>query len=59
MSGSSWRARADAPPNKGAKYPPEVLTPGEVAAIIGQCSPKTPTAQCRNNGQTASRARAA
>ena len=43
MSGSSWRARSDAPPNKGARYPPEVLTAGEVAAIIGQCSPKAPT----------------
>jgi site-specific recombinase XerD len=43
MSGTSWRARAGAPPNKGAKYPPEVLAPDEVAAIIGQCSPKAPT----------------
>ena len=38
MGGSSWRSRTDTPPNKGAKYPPEVLTPAEVAAIIGQCS---------------------
>jgi hypothetical protein len=37
MGGSSWRARVGAPPNKGAKYPPEVLTPYEVAAVIGQC----------------------
>ncbi len=43
MGGSSWRARTDAPPNKGAKYPPEVLPPDEVAAIIAQCSPKAPT----------------
>ena len=34
MGASSWRARADAPPNKGRKYPPEVLTAGEVAAVI-------------------------
>jgi site-specific recombinase XerD len=31
------------PPNKGKKYPPEVLTPAEVAAIIGQCSTRAPT----------------
>ena len=43
MGAASWRARADAPPNKGGRYPPEVLTPPEVAAIIGQCSPKAPT----------------
>lgn len=28
-------------PNKGKKYPPEPLTPGEVSAIIGQCSPRS------------------
>ena len=31
------------PPNKGRKYPAEVLTAGEVAAVIGRCSPKAPT----------------
>jgi len=30
-------------PNKGKKYPAEVLTPAEVTAIISQCSPKAPT----------------
>lgn len=30
-------------PNKGKKYPPEPLTPDEVAAIIGQCSPRSAT----------------
>ena len=30
-------------PNAGRKYPAEVLTTGEVAAIIGRCSPKAPT----------------
>ena len=43
IGGSSWRARAGAPPNKGRKYPAEVLTPAEVAALIGRCSPKAPT----------------
>jgi site-specific recombinase XerD len=32
-----------APPNKGHKYPPEVLTPAEVAALIGGCSTRAPT----------------
>jgi site-specific recombinase XerD len=31
------------PPNKGKKYPPEVLTPAEVATLIGQCSTRAPT----------------
>ena len=31
------------PPNKGRKFPAEVLTTGEVAAVIGRCSPKAPT----------------
>ena len=30
-------------PNAGKKYPAEVLTTDEVAAIIGGCSPKAPT----------------
>jgi site-specific recombinase XerD len=30
-------------PNKGKKYPAEPLTPAEVGAIIGQCSPKAVT----------------
>jgi site-specific recombinase XerD len=43
MSATSWAARSEAPPNKGKKYPAEVLTPVEVAAIIGQCSHRAPT----------------
>lgn len=31
------------PTNKGRKFPPEPLSPVEVAAIIGQCSKKAPT----------------
>jgi integrase/recombinase XerD len=31
------------PPNKGRKYPAEVLTTAEMAAVIGGCSPKAPT----------------
>ena len=31
------------PPNKGRKYPAEVLTPDEAAAVISRCSPKAPT----------------
>lgn len=31
------------PPNWGKTYPPEPLTPAEVAAIIGQCSQRAPT----------------
>jgi integrase/recombinase XerD len=30
-------------PNAGRKYPAEVLTAAEVAALIGGCSPKAPT----------------
>ena len=30
-------------PNKGKKYAAEPLTPAEVAAIIGQCSPRAAT----------------
>jgi site-specific recombinase XerD len=36
-------AKGMTPPNKGRKYPAEVLTADEVAAVIGQCSPKAPT----------------
>ena len=43
MGGSSWRARADAPPNKDRKYPAEVLTADEVTAVIRLCSSKAPT----------------
>ena len=32
-----------APGNKGRKFPAEPLTPAEVAAIIGQCSPRAAT----------------
>src|SRR6266702_8040410 len=32
-----------APGNKGRRYPPEPLTPDEVAAIIGQCSVRART----------------
>jgi hypothetical protein len=49
MSARSWRARADAPANKGGRCPPETLTPAEVAATIGRCSPKAPTAS-RSDG---------
>ncbi|MGH3236189.1 MAG: tyrosine-type recombinase/integrase [Streptosporangiaceae bacterium] len=31
------------PPNAGRKYPAEVLTAAEVAAVIGRCSPRAPT----------------
>jgi site-specific recombinase XerD len=31
------------PSNKGRKYPAEVLTPDEVAAVISRCSPRAPT----------------
>jgi integrase/recombinase XerD len=30
------------PPNKGKRYPAEVLTADEVAAVIARCSPKAP-----------------
>lgn len=30
-------------PNKGKRYPPEVLTPAEVAAIMATCSANAPT----------------
>jgi integrase/recombinase XerD len=30
-------------PNKGKSYPAEPLTPAEITAIIGQCSPKAPS----------------
>jgi site-specific recombinase XerD len=30
-------------PNKGQKYPAELLTPDEVAALLGQCSHRAPT----------------
>jgi site-specific recombinase XerD len=33
----------DIPPNKGERYPAQVLTPDEVAALIAGCSAKAPT----------------
>jgi integrase/recombinase XerD len=36
-------AKGQEPGNKGQKYPAEVLTTDEVAAIIAQCSAKAPT----------------
>ena len=41
--GAPMMTRGMTPPNKGRKYPAEVLTPGEVAAVIGRCSPMAPT----------------
>ena len=35
--------RGQVPPNKGRRYPAEVLTAAEVAAVIGRCSPRAPT----------------
>jgi site-specific recombinase XerD len=35
--------KGQAPPNKGRRYPAEVLTAAEVGAVIGRCSPKAPT----------------
>ena len=37
------RQKDDPAPNKGEKYPAEVLTPGELAALIAQCSRRAPT----------------
>ena len=31
------------PPNKGKRYPPEILTPDEVRALIRACSSRAPT----------------
>jgi site-specific recombinase XerD len=35
--------KGQTPPNKGRRYPAEVLTPGELAALIARCSAKAPT----------------
>jgi site-specific recombinase XerD len=47
MSNSTTRTpgtpRGQASPVKGRKFPAEPLTPGEVAAIIGACSPRSTT----------------
>ena len=34
---------ADSPPNKGKRYPPEILTPDEVRSLIRACSSRAPT----------------
>src|ERR1700722_14697947 len=41
--GTFGSAKGDAPGNKGRTFPPEPLTPGEVAAIIAGCSPRAET----------------
>jgi site-specific recombinase XerD len=41
--GAFGSAKGDEPGNKGRKFPPEPLTPDEVAAIIAGCSPKART----------------
>lgn len=37
------RRQAREPANKGRRYPAEVLTEADVAALLGACSPKAPT----------------
>lgn len=37
------QSAGERPPNFGKKYPPEVLTPGEVAALLTRCSTRAPT----------------
>jgi site-specific recombinase XerD len=41
--GSPMMRKGDIPPNKGQKYPAEVLTPAEVQALIDRCSRRAPT----------------
>jgi site-specific recombinase XerD len=41
--GTFGSAKGDEPGNKGRTFPPEPLTPAEVAAIIAGCSPKART----------------
>lgn len=36
-------ARGEPSPNKGQKFPPEVLTPEDVRALLAQCSLRAPT----------------
>jgi site-specific recombinase XerD len=43
MEGSAVIPNRPIAPNKGKKYPAEPLTPAEVAAVIGQCSPRSVT----------------
>ena len=43
MTAASWTTRAESSPNKGLDLPAEVMTPAEVAAIIGQCSTRATT----------------
>jgi integrase/recombinase XerD len=41
--GTFGAVKGQAPGNKGRRFPPEPLTPDEVAAIIGECSPRSRT----------------
>jgi site-specific recombinase XerD len=41
--GTFGSAKGDEPGNKGRTFPPEPLTPDEVAAIVGGCSPRATT----------------
>jgi site-specific recombinase XerD len=41
--GTFGAVKGQEPGNKGRKFPPEPLTPDEVAAIIGECSPHSRT----------------
>jgi site-specific recombinase XerD len=41
--GAFGAVKGQEPGNKGRKFPPEPLTPGEVAAIIGECSARSRT----------------
>jgi site-specific recombinase XerD len=41
--GQIGSVKGQEPGNKGRKFPPEPLTPGEVAAVIGGCSPRART----------------
>jgi integrase/recombinase XerD len=43
LSGRFGQCAGEPAPNKGQKYPAEPLTPGEVAAILGECSRRAPT----------------
>ena len=41
--GQLGSVKGQEPGNKGRKFPPEPLTPDEVAAVIGRCSPRART----------------
>ena len=41
--GAPLMARGMTPPNRRRKYPPQVLIPAEIAAVIGGCSARAPT----------------